>query len=175
IGSPTVLDAALDALAGREIIRRDPGTEDRYRFNHALLRDAVIDALPRRRRAELHERRASMPQTGGPEDLERIGFHLEAAWLERIAIGLPDAGTRALAARGAEALATIGRRSLARKEWHRAVDFLGRAERLLIDDPVRADVLPDLIDALVQARELDAADSMHAEALRIARDPLDRA
>jgi class 3 adenylate cyclase/tetratricopeptide (TPR) repeat protein len=175
LASPEALDGALDALEGREIIRRDR-TSSAFRFSHALLRDAVIDALPRRRRAELHERRAASLQAAEPVDLERTGHHLEAAWRERTAIGLPDADTTALAMRAAAVLAAVGARSLARKEWHRAVDFLRRATRLVpVGEPARTAILPDLIDALIHAGELDAADDAHDEAVRAARNALERA
>ncbi|HEY6058102.1 MAG TPA: hypothetical protein VIV06_08720, partial [Candidatus Limnocylindrales bacterium] len=168
------VDAALAALVRREIVRPEPGDADAYRFSHALLRDAVIDALPRRRRAELHERRAAVlaasgDAVAGDADLESIGFHLESAWRERTSIGPPDTHTRSLATRAAQALAMVGRRSVARKEWHRAAAILRRAAHLVADVPdTRRSILPDMLDALVFAREIDGATSVHDEGLRLA-------
>ena len=166
------VDPELEALVRREILRR-ASSADGYRFGHALLRDAVIDAIPRRRRAELHERRAALLEAARDVDLEQVGFHLEAAWRERTAISLPDIATRALAERAAEALTTLGRRSLARKEWHRAAATLRRATDLVADtSDVRLTILPDLLDALVFAREIDEATAVHEEGLRRAsNDP----
>ena len=174
VDAAATVDADMDALIRREILRPDTSPHG-YRFSHALLRDAVIDAIPRRRRADLHERRAAVLEASNDHDLERIGFHLESAWRERTAIALPDDAARSVAARASQALATVGRRSLARKEWHRAAGLLTRADVLAAGDPVRSEVLPDLIDALVHARRLDDADERHDEAIRIARGPLDRA
>jgi class 3 adenylate cyclase/tetratricopeptide (TPR) repeat protein len=162
---------ALDALVRREILRRDGDTEATYRFSHALLRDAAIDALPRRRRAELHERRAAALEAFGTPDLDRVGFHLEAAWRELTSVGLPDAHSGAIAQRASQALATAGRRSLARKEWHRAAGLLGRAKDLVADDPAAVlAVLPDLLDALVFTRAIDDAAAVRAEGLALAAD-----
>ena len=57
-----------------------PG-EDAFRFAHALIREAAYRAVPKRARAELHERLAELAArpSRDPED-EVVGFHLERAW-----------------------------------------------------------------------------------------------
>ena len=62
--------------------------EDAFRFAHALIRDVAYRGLPKRRRAELHERLASwLAAQPEPED-EIVGYHLEQACRYRGELGL---------------------------------------------------------------------------------------
>ncbi|MEA2498643.1 MAG: hypothetical protein QOH26_1048, partial [Actinomycetota bacterium] len=49
----------LGTLSRRELIRPDTGSEDLFTFRHILIRDAAYDSLPKRDRADLHERFAA--------------------------------------------------------------------------------------------------------------------
>ena len=89
---------AVAALAGRQrdaranalgLLRRDssarsssiPG-EDGFRFRHALIRDAAYAGIPKRTRADLHERFAGWIERHDGED-ELVGYHLEQAYRYR--------------------------------------------------------------------------------------------
>jgi predicted ATPase len=89
----------LATLTRRELIRRDTtdGVEDgagpaeTFRFRHLLIRDVTYEALPKRRRAELHERLAGWLERGAddqvPEQGEIVGHHLEQAYRYRAQLG----------------------------------------------------------------------------------------
>ena len=54
----TEVDSRLTGLVRKELIRPHPATirdDDAFRFRHLLIRDAAYDALPKARRADLHE------------------------------------------------------------------------------------------------------------------------
>ena len=76
---------ALARLRRKLVIetRRPGGRDDMLRFRHLLLRDAVYEAIPKARRALLHERVAdwlghwSADRLGEVEEL--LGYHYEAA------------------------------------------------------------------------------------------------
>ena len=57
--------------------------EDGFRFGHILIRDAAYDSMPKRLRAELHERFAGWVEDHAGEGAELdeiIGHHLEQAY-----------------------------------------------------------------------------------------------
>lgn len=124
--------AALGALAARDFLRR---TSDQWDFRHAFTREAVISAMPRTRRAELHRAVARQVDSrlfaGEFERHELVGFHLELAARLDETEGEPDARA------GADHLAAA---AWSRHGWgdsERAVDLLVRAVDLwLIGDPV---------------------------------------
>jgi predicted ATPase len=114
---PDVL-ARLAGLVRKELIRPDRGQlegEDAFRFRHALIRDAAYDAIPKARRAVLHERFAGWLErrTDGRDLGELVGFHLERAYRYRIETETLDAASEVLAARGGDP-ARRGRASCAR-------------------------------------------------------------
>ena len=84
-----------------------------YSFTHALLRDAVYRAVPKLRRAELHERLADLLEKRTAPD-ELLAFHLEQAAKLRAELR-PDAA-RSLAARAAKRLERAGERALLRQD-----------------------------------------------------------
>ena len=83
------LGSQLMMLIRREFIQPQQALDgrDAFGFNHALIRDAIYDAIPRRSRAELHERFATLLRGGAQQVDEVIGHHLEHAYLEREALG----------------------------------------------------------------------------------------
>jgi class 3 adenylate cyclase/tetratricopeptide (TPR) repeat protein len=167
------LGSRVMALVRREFIQPESASNgrDAFAFNHALIRDAVYEQMPRRRRAELHERFAALLESRPDAADEIVGRHLEQAYQERVLLGETDESAVALARRAGLALAAAGRTATARKETGKAVDLLSRARELLSADPAtRVTVLPDLIDAYVAAGDLDAADGAHQEALELARE-----
>ena len=95
----------LMGLVRREFVRpeRSVDKSDRFRFSHALLRDAVYDQMSRRTRSQLHERIADL--LGSAErDPEVIAHHLQRAHGERSLMGAADPDTAALAIRAGDAL-----------------------------------------------------------------------
>ena len=84
------VDVHLASLVGKELLGPDRATisgEKAFRFRHALIREAAYGALPKERRAELHERLAGWLEEASrerPGELEELlGYHLEQAYRYR--------------------------------------------------------------------------------------------
>jgi class 3 adenylate cyclase len=140
--APSRLDASVTqhllTLVRRELIRptrADLGTGDAYAFRHALIRDAAYAALPKRERAEIHERLADWLEEHVGSDLaqyqELIAHHLEQATRYRASLG--HAAARSIARRAADHLAQVGGRSLAGGAVRHAAAVLRRAMDLAGD------------------------------------------
>ena len=74
--------ASLVTLVRRELVR--PGeagdlVAEGWSFRHALIRDVAYGSIPKRRRAELHERLAMRAIERGTDGDVSAGFHLEQA------------------------------------------------------------------------------------------------
>jgi predicted ATPase len=125
----------LDALIRRELIQRTRlgADEDSFEFRHQLLRDAAYEAIPKTRRAQLHERFANwLEQRAGQhtaEHAEILGYHLEQA--QRYRTELRPVGETELARRAADYLATAGIRAHARGDMPATVSLVARAVNLL--------------------------------------------
>ncbi len=165
------LTAPLTALVRRQLIHpaRAPG-DDGFRFAHALIREVAYRGLPKRRRAELHERLAEWLQgTPEPED-QVIGYHLERACAYRAELGLPRED--ALVAEAVQRLASAARGALRRGDPAAGAALLERAIALTREgDPARAEVLPALGVALFDAGRLEDAQRVLDEAVEQAADP----
>ena len=148
---------------------RAPG-DDGFRFAHALLREVAYRGLPKRRRADLHERLAGWLQgTPEPED-EVVGYHLERACAYRAELGLPR--EEALVAEAVQRLASAARGALRRGDPAAGAALLERAVALTAEgDPARAEVLPALGVALFDAGRLDDAQRVLDAAVEHAADP----
>jgi class 3 adenylate cyclase/tetratricopeptide (TPR) repeat protein len=165
------VESALRALSDKELIRplvsEGPGV---YAFHHLVIRDVVYRSIPKRRRAELHEayatllaRAARRPPTGLEE---LLAYHLEQAVLYRRELGPPNDADIALAKTTAALLEKAAQKALARSDLFASTNQLKRAVALLSeDDPVRAELLPDLGEALTEAGELGDAERILADAL----------
>ena len=115
---------ALMALVRRRLVvpeRASVPGEDGFRFQHALIRDAVYAGVPEPRRAALHESVARSLEARGPEFDESVGYHLEHAGPEFARA----AGLR---------LGAAGIRSMKRIDAQVASNLLTRAIGLLADD-----------------------------------------
>jgi tetratricopeptide (TPR) repeat protein len=137
---------------------------------HLLIRDVTYEALPKRRRAELHERLADwlVRKDGGvlPERDEIAGHHFEQAYRYLEQLGRVGPQELELAMRGARRLASGGRRAMSRDDPPAAVNLLSRALDLLPSgDPDRVGALLDLGDALTEAGEWRRAHEVLAEAV----------
>jgi len=165
----------LVALVRKQLIRPDTpqfGGDEAYRFRHQLIRDAAYDALPKARRADLHERFADWLEERAADLVERdeiLGHHLERAARYKAELEQPDS---ALAQRAAERLATAGRRALARGDDRAAASLLERS--LALTRPLRLDVHleVDLAEAVRADPQQAAVIAQHApERAAAAGDP----
>ena len=162
--------AHLLTLVRRELIRPDRATvpgDDGFRFGHILIRDAAYDAIPKRQRAELHERYADWlaAKLGDQAPDEILGYHLEQAYRYGAELGRAD---QAVGARGAERLAAAAQASRVRHDVNATVSFLSRAVELVPQDPVRRRLLSELGGTLIEAAELARAEEALEEALALA-------
>ena len=169
--------SSLMALVRKELIRPDrsgPLGDDAFHFRHLLIRDAAYDAMPRRERAELHERLADWLETAGSGRLgqfeEILGYHLEQAHHQLIGLGVADQRVDDLARRGTGHLAAAGRRAVALADVPAAVALLERA-LALAPSGSRASVAADLAATLVDAGRLRAADDLLARTEVAPDDP----
>ena len=140
----------LITLVRKELIRPDQATlpgDDGFRFGHILIRDAAYESIPKRLRAELHERFADWIESrlGGDAPDEIIGYHLEQAFRYRAELGPLDSTAHALGRRAAQHLGAGGRQAFARSDAPAAVNLISRAVSLLPpDDPARIDLIPTM-------------------------------
>ena len=150
---PARLFTEFAAVAGRDLDRAEVATlplphpaldaaealgsglltaaDGRIGFRHALLRDAVYQAVPDPARARLHGEFARLLRKRGGNRAAEISRHLQLAGLEREAVG-----QLALAARDARRVAALAAAS----------EFLAEALRIEPDDP----------ELLVERAEVDA-------------------
>jgi class 3 adenylate cyclase/tetratricopeptide (TPR) repeat protein len=142
--APAELRPSVGSLL-KELLRRDlvipqrSGTgdltgDDGYRFRHILIRDAAYDAIPKAGRATLHERFAGWLDDlyeGRTAEVEEIlGYHLQEAHRNLLAIGLADEAAVAIAGRASAHLVAAGRRALGRNDYRGALNLLERASAL---------------------------------------------
>jgi predicted ATPase len=82
---------ALDALEGRDLIRRDTvsiiKTEQQFSFKHTLIRDASYETLPRKKRQEMHTQVAEFLEGAVSLEGEAAAAALARHWR---AAGRPD-------------------------------------------------------------------------------------
>ncbi|MFD0468467.1 ATP-binding protein [Nonomuraea thailandensis] len=160
--------AALMSLLRKNLVRADTpefADEDAFRFSHALIGEVAYDSLPKRTRADLHERLAGWLAGKPGAQPAAIGHHLEACVRLRGELGLSGERERTLAAEAAAHLATAAPAALLRGDvaagaglWRRAVTLMPRG------DPGRAALLPRLGAALHEAGRFEEAHEVLAEA-----------
>jgi class 3 adenylate cyclase len=156
----------LLGLVRARLLRPDPALPDGFRFQHALIRDAAYDAVPKRLRATLHEQTADLVE-GDPV----VGHHLEQAVRYSRELGLDD--TAALAARAAACFGRAGRAALGGGDLSGAIALLDRALSLT----PAADAAPLLVDrgaAEIKCGDFAAAERTLGAAAEAARAGGDR-
>jgi class 3 adenylate cyclase/tetratricopeptide (TPR) repeat protein len=171
------LGPTLLGLVRRELVEPAissiPG-EDGFRFRHALIRDAAYAGIPKRTRADLHERFAAWIELREGQD-ELIGHHLEHAYRYREELDALDDHTRSLGERAGELLTAAGRRALARDDVPAAVNLLERGAALLPGSSARRGyALLELAIALMRSDAFPAAEGALEEALALGRTEGDR-
>ncbi len=172
------LEDSLRTLVQRGLVRRNPADfagEEAYRFRHGLIRDAAYRSLPKNARAEMHERYAGWLEAMADdrsrlgEFEEIVGYHLEQAFRNRVALGPRDARAASLAARASERLEAAGRRALARSDLPAGIGLLERVTELLrTEDRRRPLVLTELGAAMTECGRLVQAERVLDEAQRLA-------
>jgi tetratricopeptide (TPR) repeat protein len=149
------LATAVDALLASGLARQ---VGDRLALSHALVGDAVHDAMPATQRRELHLAAAGLPGLGPAE----VAGHLLRA--------LP------LAPRGAVVAATEAAARAARdaQAWEDAARLYRQALDLVpADDPARPRLLRGAGAAVLDAGDLDGARLLYREAADLARRTAD--
>jgi len=171
------LGTTLLGLVRRELVEPSvsiiPG-EDGFRFRHALIRDAAYAGIPKRTRADLHERFAAwLEDRAGPDELR--GYHLEQVYRYRDELAVLDDHTLSLGEQAGELLTAAGRQALARDDVPAAVNLLERGAALLPRaNANRGYVLLELAIALMRSGAFAAAEGALEEALAHARSDGDR-
>jgi class 3 adenylate cyclase/tetratricopeptide (TPR) repeat protein len=173
----------LQDLVGKQLLRTAASTMllgEAFQFRHLLLRDAAYEAVPKARRAELHERFAGwLEVTMGArarEYAEIIGYHYEQAVRYLAELGPPGEHARQLGVLAAGQLGVGGTRALARGDMRAAANLLSRATALYPEgDRHGRRLLPDLAHALSQVGEFDRASEVLDRAKREAAGSDDRA
>ena len=166
------IGAHLMGLVRRDFVRPDRASiqgDDGFRFGHILIRDAVYESMPKRLRAELHEKYADwvLDRLGADAPPEILGYHLEqahcyAGQLGRDAAALGDRAARHLSAAGASARQR-GDVAAARKLYERAVAVAGdkllaaTLQLTLAEQRRDAGDLDGQAAAVALARELNAS------------------
>jgi class 3 adenylate cyclase/tetratricopeptide (TPR) repeat protein len=168
-----MLDADLASLLRKDLLRPSrsaPGNEESLRFRHILVRDVAYDSMPKRLRADLHERFADYVEAWAGDRIEAyeevVASHLERAHRHLLDLAPPDDHVRNLAARAGTRFASAGRRAFARGDMAAATKLLGEAASLLPeDDPSRLKILPDLGSAMLETGDFSGAEAVLDEAI----------
>jgi class 3 adenylate cyclase/DNA-binding SARP family transcriptional activator len=149
----------LLGLVRQRLLRPDFELPDGFRFQHALIRDAAYEAIPKATRAGLHERSAALVEGDA-----LAGFHLEQAVRYREQLAAPPEATSALAARAGRLLASAARDAAGAGDVPGAVGLLTRAIALVpADDPERPSLLTELGAAQLKAGGFaEAAETLDA-------------
>jgi class 3 adenylate cyclase/tetratricopeptide (TPR) repeat protein len=174
----STLEKRLHSLLRKEFVGRNRRSsvagEEEYVFRHALVRDVAYEQIPKSKRAEKHRRVAEwIDSLGRTEDhAEMLAHHYAEAldyarsagqetglFAERARAALREAGNRALALNAFEQAVRFYDRSLDLSPGEGRGELLlqlGRALHLAASERAR-DVLDQAVEALVAARDLEAA------------------
>ena len=167
----TGLTGCLHSLIRKELLQpefSDTAEEDSFRFAHILIRDAAYGALPKRVRADGHERLADWIEAHATDRAaeyeEIVGYHLEQAY--RLLLELVPMTQRidSLGKRAAAVLASTGRRAYARGDMPAAVNLLSRATLLPSEHQrERVELLLQLAFALLETGDFATLQDVVAE------------
>ena len=163
----------LKSLMRKDLVRPEGGGfpgDETYRFRHILIRDAAYRSMPKRTRAEMHERFADWLERTAGERLhefeEIVGHHLEQAYRYRTELGEEAV---VLANRAHRHLRDAGSRASDRGDVQAAIRLLDSA--VMIGAPAeRAEAQLELSRAHDLAGDLRAAMAALEEARSLAVD-----
>jgi class 3 adenylate cyclase/tetratricopeptide (TPR) repeat protein len=168
----------LDALVGKGLVKRLRSKQEEgasFRFVHALVQDAAYRMVPKRLRAELHERFADWLHRAGSPHAEIVGHHLEQAYRYRTELGPIGDAERELALRAGTTLCEAGLHARQHGDDGAAVALLSRGLALLpAGAPVRGGFLMGLGDSCTTAGDYRRAVSAYDDALAAAERAGDR-
>ena len=171
------LERSLAALVRRDVIRPDQPSfagDEAYRFRHLLIRDAAYRSLSKPKRADQHERFAAWLERMAAGRLgefeEIVGYHLEQAYRYRVELGSADDELQRARRKGvASGSSRPGAgRSRAATCPRRSACSNARASALRRRPARRAELLPELGAALIEAGRLSEADWVLDEARLVA-------
>jgi tetratricopeptide (TPR) repeat protein len=167
----------LHSLAGQLMIMPDwpAGPGPRWRFRHRVIQEAAYSTLSPQARSEAHQRLAallerSLADAAAEERDAIIGYHLEQA----CQASSGAAGTQqpaGLRHRAGALLGSAGQQAYSRADLtgSSAVNLLGRAVAILAeDDPLRRELLPDLVAAQAEVAQYEPAHTTIKAAERLA-------
>ena len=164
------VSAHLLALVRKGLIRESrPEHEDKFRFQHVLIRDAAYATLPKARRAELHERFGRWLETDQNASDELIGFHFERAFRYMAELGPVEVEARRLATDAGGRLGAAGLRAAKSGDTHAASNLLTRASSLLdAREIARRDLLTELGLVVWRGGDLQLVEDTFGQALEAA-------
>ena len=128
---------ALTALERKAFIRESRAEPGAIGFYHVLIRDTVYRAIPKARRAELHERHADWLARRGEAPDELVGHHLEQAYRQLAELAPESRHGRQLATEAGERLGRAGIRAFQRGDVPATLNLLERATSLLPEESER--------------------------------------
>ncbi|HET9673400.1 MAG TPA: BTAD domain-containing putative transcriptional regulator [Gaiellaceae bacterium] len=172
-----IVPQTLVSLVHAGFVRRQrvAAADDTFAFQHVLIRDAAYAAVPKSRRAELHERLGDWLIEHGDAPDELVGFHLESAYRYLAELGPVGRHAGRLAEEAGERIGRAGMRAFQRGDLHAATNLLGRATSLLPESAERRrELLSELGLALRIAGEVDEGHAALREAVEVSRQADDR-
>src|ERR1022692_2507281 len=171
--SPDEVEGAIASLEGKGLLRPEEEVDGRWRFAHALVREAVYRSISKELRADLHERLADwiMAEDADQADVdESVARHLEHALLLRQDLGERGERSAALSERAGGLFAAAGSRAFAALDYITSSDLLGRAAALLpLRSPHRLALVPNLGAALADSGRAEESEALLAEGISQAR------
>lgn len=169
---PGEIETSIAALDRRGLVQPEDEADGRWRFAHALVREAAYRGLSKELRAELHERLADWmvgEDAEQPDVDESVARHLERAFHLREELGRQDQRAD-LARRAGELFAASGTRAFEALDLLTARDLLGRAAALLPErNRRRLDILPSLGVTLTETGRPAETEVLLAKAVEQAR------
>jgi predicted ATPase/class 3 adenylate cyclase len=181
-GLKPAVSTHLQTLVRKELIFPErssfPG-DDAFAFSHILMRDAAYDGLPKKSRAEMHDRFANwLTQRAGDrvtEYQEILAYHLEQSAKYYQQLHVVSDQTQQSGKQAADMLAASGTRALSRGDMPAAANLLERAAKLLEDDdPQKVELLLQATDPLLEMGEIQKVEGILEgilESPTITKDP----
>ena len=167
------LESAMVTLERRGLFQPEDEAGGRWRFAHALVREAAYRGLSKKLRAALHVQLADWM---GEVDVdqadvdESVARHLERALQLLEELGERNERSAELSARAGELFANAGLRAFAALDYNTAGDLLGRAAALLPQRSLRRlEIAPIQGAALVESGRTEDAEVLLSEAVEQAR------